>query len=108
MHSIIEGGDESMTIEQAKKRIEELEKFIDMIENYQADNFEKAAIKLYVLEESVSHVATELNKQGYRVGNRKVIGKDVSDVIRSKATDSMHEMAKKMFGKHKRKAARSW
>lgn len=97
-----------MKIEQAKERIKELENFIHMVENYHADTFEKETIKLYVLHENVSKVAAELNEKGYRVEKRKVIGKDVSDIIRSRPADAMHEMAKKMFGKNKKMAARSW
>ncbi|MEH7650840.1 hypothetical protein [Bacillus safensis] len=97
-----------MDIEQARNRIRELENYIEMLENYNADTFEREAIKLYVLTESVSKVATELNDKGYRVGNRKVIGKDVSDVIRSKAQDDLHAVAKKMFSRNKNKASRRW
>lgn len=97
-----------MNIEQARNQIKELENFIKMIENYEADTFEKKAIKLYVLKENVTEVANELNVKGYRIGNRKVVGKDVSDIIRTKPTDEMHSLAKKMFGKNKKRAARKW
>lgn len=105
--SFITGGHE-MNIEQARTRIRELENFIEMVENYTADSFEKEAVKLYVLTESVTKVAEELNDKGYRVGNRKVIGKDVSDILRSKAEDDLHAMAKKMFSRNKNKASRRW
>lgn len=97
-----------MNIEQARNRIKELENFIEMVENYNADTFEKEAVKLYVLTESVSKVAEELNDKGYRVGNRKVIGKDVSDILRSKDEDDLHALAKKMFSRNKNKASRRW
>ncbi len=97
-----------MNIEQARNQIKELEKFIKMVENYKDDTFEKKAIKLYVLKENVTEVANELNEKGYRIGNRKVAGKDVSDIIRTKPTDEMHGLAKKMFGKNRKRAARKW
>lgn len=97
-----------MNIEQARNQIKELENFINMVENYEAHTFEKEAIKLYVLMENVNEVAAELNDKGYRVGNRKVIGKDVSDIIRTKPIDEMHELAKKMFGKNRKRASRKW
>ncbi|MDQ0228429.1 hypothetical protein [Metabacillus niabensis] len=95
-----------MNIEQARNKIKELENFIKMVENYGADTFEKEAIKLYVLKENVTIVANELNKKGYRVGNRKVVGKDVSDIIRLKPTDEMHSLATKMFGKNIKRVVR--
>jgi hypothetical protein len=90
-----------MKIEEAKERIVELESFIKTLENYNADSFEKESLKLYVQLEIVSKVAEELNKKGYRIGERKVISKDVSDIIRSKPIDEMHSMAKKMFNRKK-------
>lgn len=98
-----------MQIEEAKKQIRELERYIQLIENYQAKTFEQESIYLYVLVESVSKVAEELNKKGYKVGNRKVISKDVSDIIRTKPTDDMHVMANKLFkGNKKKSSGRGW
>lgn len=98
-----------MLIEDAKKQIKELREFISLIQNYEASTFEQEACYLYVQLESVSKVADELNKKGYKVGNRKVISKDVSDIIRSKPADEMHELAKKFFnGNKKRVAGRGW
>jgi nitrogen regulatory protein PII len=96
-----------MKIDEAKERIVELESFIQALENYNADTFEKESLKLYVQLESVSKVADELNKKGYQIGNRKVISKDVSDVIRSKPVDEMHRMAKRIF-KRKRASSVGW
>ncbi|PAD70872.1 hypothetical protein CHH83_01340 [Bacillus sp. 7586-K] len=97
-----------MNIEQARNQIKELENFIKMVENYEDDTFEKKAIKLYVLKENVTEVANELNEKGHRIGSRKVVGKDVSDIIRTKPIDEMHELAKKMFGKNRKRASRKW
>lgn len=97
-----------MNIEQVRNQINELENFIKLVENYEADTFEKEAIKLYILMENVTKVANILNDKGYRVGNRKVVGKDVSDIIRSKPVDEMHSLAKKIFGKNKKRVSRNW
>lgn len=98
-----------MRIEEAKERIKELQDFIEQIESYQADTLEKESIFLYVQLESVTKVAVELNKKGYKVGNRKVISKDVSDIIRQKPIDDLHVMAKKLFNGNKGRAQkRGW
>lgn len=99
-----------MLVEEAKKQIKELRNYIQLIQNYQAATFKQEAVYLYVQLESVSKVADELNKKEYKVGNRKVISKDVSDIIRSKpAADEMHVLAKKFFnGNKKRASGRGW
>ena len=88
-----------MTIDEARSQIKSLQKFIETLEAYEPQNFEQEALKLYVELESVSKVAVILKDKGYKIGNRKVNSNDISDLIRSKATDVMHEMAKKTFKK---------
>lgn len=98
-----------MTIDEARKEIEALQNYVTMMENYKPVGYQQEAIKLYVELESVTKVAIELNAKGYKVNGRKVISKDVSDLIRSKTTDDMHELAKKMFHRNKRRSSgRNW
>jgi hypothetical protein len=101
---------QGMLVKEAKQEIKELRNYIQLIEGYQAVTFEQEALYLYVQLESVSKVADELNIKGYKVGNRKVISKDVSDIIRSKPViDDMHSMAKKFFNGNKKKVSgRGW
>jgi hypothetical protein len=99
-----------MLVKEAKQQIKELKNYIQIIDDYQPETFEQEALYLYAQLESVSKVADELNKKGYKVGNRKVISKDVSDIIRSKSViDDMHTMAKRFFNGNKKKASgRGW
>jgi hypothetical protein len=92
-----------MTIDEAKEQIKKLEEYIKMIEAYIPETFEQHAIKLYVLHEHVANVATMLNGQGFRIGKRKVIGMDVSDILRAKPSDELHELAVKLFKQNKKK-----
>lgn len=83
-----------MTSDEARLKIKDLEMFIETMEAYEPEGFEQEAFKLYVELGSVSKVAVILKDKGYRIGNRKVISKDITDLIRSKpAKDMMHEMA---------------
>ena len=92
-----------MTVDEA------LKKYIKMMEEYEPKNFEQEAIKLYMELESATKVAVELNKKDYKVGNRKIISKDVTDLIRAKAQDEVHELAQKMLKKNMRRAqGRGW
>jgi vacuolar-type H+-ATPase subunit H len=98
-----------MTIDEAKKEIKKLRDFICSLSEYVPETYEQNAIKLYVEFESVTQVALLLNDMDYRIGSRKVIGKDVSDLIRSKAADEMHELAQKIFkANSKRARGRGW
>lgn len=82
-----------MTSDEAKEKIKRLEWFIQTMDGYEPENFEQEAFKLYVELNSVSKVAAILKDKGYKIGNRKVISKDISELIRSKPTDEMHKLA---------------
>ena len=92
-----------MTSDEAREKIKRLEWFIDQLESYTPETFEQKAFKLYVELGSVSKVAAILKDEGYKVGNRQVISKDITELIRSKPKDSMHEMAQEAL---KRNASR--
>lgn len=98
-----------MNVQEARERIKKLQDYIELVEGYEPTTFEEDAIKQYALLENVTQVANELNEKGYRVGNRKVIGKDVSDIIRSKPRNKLHEMAQLMFRNNRGRAQkRGW
>jgi len=91
-----------MTIDEAREQIKRLEDYIETVEGYVPITFEQHAIKLYVLHEHVARVAKMLNELGFRIGKRKVIGTDVSDILRAKPTDELHELAVKLFKQNKK------
>jgi len=93
-----------MEICEAKEQIKKLEEYIEKVENYEDDSFEKKVFKLYVLRENVTKITKELNEEGHRIGNRKLITKDLSDLIRSKPTDDMHELARKLFNQNMKRS----
>lgn len=98
-----------MSIDEAKKEIKKLRDYMSFFSAYIPETYEQHAIKLYVEFESVTQVAHLLNEMDYRIGSRKVIGKDVSDLIRSKSIDEMHTLAQKIFKANmKRARGRGW
>ncbi|MGZ0084567.1 hypothetical protein ACWNXI_03025 [Caldibacillus thermoamylovorans] len=97
-----------MLVEEAKKQIEYLQEYIRKIENYTPTTMEEEAVYLYVQLESVTKVVQELNKKGYRIEKRKLTTVDVSNIIRGKPKDEMHELAKRMFTKNKKRGSRHW
>jgi hypothetical protein len=97
-------GEKKMEVSEAREQIKNLEKYIEQVQNYEDDTFEKKVFKLYVLRENVTKITKELNEEGHRIGNRKLITKDISDLIRSKPNDTMHEMARKLFNQNKKRS----
>lgn len=97
-----------MLVEEAKKRIEYLKEYIQMIESYTPKTMEEEAVYLYVQLESVTKVVQELNKKGYRIGKRKLTTVDVSNIIRGKPKDEMYELAKRLFMKNRKSGSRRW
>ncbi|MGY3717169.1 hypothetical protein ACWE42_16785 [Sutcliffiella cohnii] len=93
-----------MLIEEAKKQIEMIEEYIRKIESYEPTTMEQKAIYRYVQLESVTKVVKELNEEGYRIGKRKLNTVDISEVIKSKPKDDMHEMARKMYLRNKKRS----
>lgn len=90
-----------MDIETAMEQIKELKNYIELMDSYVTDSVERKVIKSYILAGSVSEVAKEINDQGYRLltknGERKYIGKDISNIINGEIMDDLHEIAKKKF-----------
>lgn len=95
-----------MKIEEAKERIKELERYIELVEKYEPITMEQEAIKLYVLLENVTKVTKKLNEKGYKIENRKLVTTDVSKILKTKPTDELHELAHKMFRKNRRRSQR--
>lgn len=95
-----------MEILEAKDEIRKLEIYIELMEGYKPTTIKQEAIKLYVLKENVTVVASELNNLGYRTGGRKYLGKDISNWIRQGADDEIHELAKKIFKSNKKKSSK--
>lgn len=98
-----------MDIEEAKRRIKYYEDFIKLLSSYEPKTMEQWAYKLYVELESVSKVTEELNKMGYRHGNRKLVTTDITPLLSRKPTeDPMNELAHKMFKANKKRTKARW
>lgn len=94
-----------MSVDEAKEKIAELEQFIQLVEQYEPVTFEQHVVHLYVIHENVTTVMGILNERGYRVGKRKILTTDISNILRARPFDDMHEMAVKMFRTNRRRGA---
>lgn len=94
-----------MSIDEAKEKIAELEQFIQLVEQYEPVTFEQHVVHLYVIHENVTTVMGLLNEHGYRIGKRKIVTTDISDILRARPFDEMHEMAARLFRTNRRRGA---
>lgn len=92
-----------LNLERAKKKILNLQRYVDLTETYTVNSFETAVIKEYAIYGSVTKVRDKLNESGYRIGERKIESNDVSKIIRSKPTDELHAIVRKFFKNKVRK-----
>lgn len=61
------------------------------------NSLEEHICQRYIENQNVSDLAKELNHEGYRVGGRKYLGKDVSEVIKGSEESKITEFAKALF-----------
>lgn len=92
-----------MTADEARKEIEKLKEYIEFVDQYEPETMEQQMIHLYVQNRNVNAVAKELSERGFRMGRRKLVGKDVTNVIKAKPADPLHELAKKAFNSNKKR-----
>ncbi|MDL5143110.1 hypothetical protein [Bacillus atrophaeus] len=93
-----------MNLEKVKQTVKDLNNFIKLTEECNADTFEKKAIKEYAIYGSVSRVADVFNKQGIKIENRKVQSTDISNIITSKPhLNELHAIVERIFKRNKRR-----
>jgi hypothetical protein len=100
-----------MKVSEAKKKIEELQEYIDLYSRYFPTNMKEHAIKLYAELEHVGKVAEQLNHLGYRVPGRKegtkvkLTSNDVTGMIDTKPqpSDKLHLIVRKSLNTNRSK-----
>lgn len=85
-----------MTLDKAKKEIETLQHYVDLVEGYQTDSIEQQIIMAYALTNSIPKVAVNVG-----VSYEKVV-----EVISSRGKDELHKMVRSAYMK-KTKHSRS-
>lgn len=88
-----------ITYHKAKEEIELLEKYVDLIENYEIKNVEQFIIKNYAITNSSSKVIKE-----FHIYNSKLIYPPLSReyilaVIKGPTLDELHQILKKAYYK---------
>ena len=80
------------TVGQAKKKIAELQSFVDLVEGYHAETLEQQIIKEYAYLGNLGKVAEKVNEMGYLIHGQPYKGTDITDVIRGKGNDELHKV----------------
>lgn len=103
-----------MKIDKVRERVKELQKYVDVYDDYVPVGLKQTAVKLYAESNNVSAVAKELNEHGFRKDGKLVAGKraqvklnsnDVTDLLISDADpgDELHEMVRKVLNQNRRR-----
>lgn len=93
-----------LNLESRKKLIVEQQHIVNLIEEYSPTTLEQRIIHEYLIEGSVTIVAKKINDDGYRIGSRKYISNDISEILMRKPENILHEIARKTFQKNKKSA----
>ncbi|MFB3164738.1 hypothetical protein ABLO26_25590 [Neobacillus sp. 179-J 1A1 HS] len=86
-----------MTFDKAKKEIQRLQHYVDLVEGYQPISLDQEIVKEYALTSSLKEVSKRLN----------VSYEKVADVISSLGKDELHKVVHSAYMK-KTKHTRSW
>lgn len=90
-----------MNLNLAKKRIAELQHFVDLVENYETVDFRSYVVKEYAITSSINKVVDKMNQCGFQVDNRDIIRDDVIAVINTKSSkiDELHKRMRSVYRK---------
>ena len=87
------------TLEQAKKDLQIYLDYIELIEQYEPQNFVQRVIQEYAYQGNVVRTAEILNRRGFRIEDRAIEPQDVTQVIMSKPdrADTLHKEIRRLY-----------
>lgn len=89
------------TLAQAKKDMQVYLDYIDLIEQYEPQNFVQRVIKQYALEGNVIRTAAILNRKNFQIKNRAIEPHDITQIILSTPApnDALHKEIRRLYMK---------
>jgi hypothetical protein len=85
------------TVDQAKRKIETLQMFVDLVEGYRPETIEQKVLKEYAYLGNIVKVAEKVNSMGYSIDERPYEGTDISNIIKGKGNDELHKYIRKGY-----------
>jgi len=96
-----------MTLEQAKKEIQSLNKYIELVEKYEVTNINQWVIKNYALTNSVAGVIKNSLQESSEYKVSMPLSRElVINVIKSKPQDQLHRIVRSAYLKKIRKVSK--
>lgn len=91
------------TLEQSKRDLQEIQEYVDLIEEYRPEKFVQVVIHAYVIHGSIAKTAQVLNNQGHNIEQE-----EVSTIIKNPPTkgDLLHKKVKSLYLKKTRSTRR--
>ena len=89
-----------ITVERAEKEISKLQKYIELIENYEADTLEKWIVNEYAYTNSIVEVVKRINDRGFVINEQPIDKKYVTSILDGKIMDELHRLLR--FGYRQR------
>ncbi|MCM3692207.1 hypothetical protein [Neobacillus niacini] len=83
-----------ITYKRAKKEVERLKAYIDLVENYNASTIEKQIIREYAYTNSGSEIARVFEQRGIKMNGKVITKEDVLGIIKGRPTDELHKLLK--------------
>lgn len=92
------------TLDQAKKDLQAIQQYVELIENYQPKDFIQQVIYTYALVGNVVKTAEILNNKGYSFNGQLIEPQDITAIITSKPSknDLLHKQIKSLYMKKTR------
>lgn len=84
-------------IEQAKVEISRLQKFVPIVESYNADNVEKFIFREYAYYNSIPKVIKSLRDIGISKDRNGIEKQDIIDVLKAKPIDDLHRIIQSWY-----------
>lgn len=86
-----------ITLDRAKAKVEELNHYIELVENYETDTIEKWIIKHYAITNSIKEMLEIAHAEGITHNGDQLQHEFVVNVIMGKKMDELHHVLKKGY-----------
>lgn len=92
------------TLDQAKKDLQIIQQYINLIENYEPNDLRQQVIYTYALIGNITKAAQSLNNQGYSLNGHVIEPNDIARIITSQPlkNDLLHKQIKQLYLKKTR------